>query len=76
MVEGFVVEEAGRVKGRRRGAKDVGIGVELAKGSQERFPGVHAFAANGGFDCHFPSDRGVVVEAEAFVPDGVELGAV
>lgn len=77
-VEGFVViEEAGRVKGRRcRGAKDVGIGVEFAKGPQERFLDVCTrLPLTVVFDGHFPIDGGgVVVEAEAFVPDGVELG--
>ena len=58
------------------GAEDVFVGVELAEGAQEGFARVHGFAADGRFDGHFAGDRGVVVEAEDFVPDGVEVGTV
>ncbi len=76
MVERLVVEEAAVVEAFGVGAEDVFVGVELAKGAQEGFAGVHGFAADGRFGGHFAGDGGVVVEAEDFVPDGVEVGAV
>ena len=76
VVEGFVVEEAARVEAMCVGAENVSIGVELAEGAQEGFAEMHGFSADGGFDGHFSGDGGVVVEAEDFVPDGVEVRAV
>ncbi len=76
MVERLVVEEAAMVEAIGVGAEDVFVGVELAKGAQEGFAGVHSFAADGRLDGHFAGDGGVVIEAEDFVPDGVEVGAV
>ena len=61
--------------GRGARGEDLCVEVELSKGAQKGFAGVDGDAGDGGFFGDFAGDGGVVIEAEGFVPDGVEVGA-
>jgi hypothetical protein len=68
-------EETLRVENERIGAEDIAVEKELAEGGDDFLSFGNLFAADNGVDHGFAGDGGAVVDAEDFVPDGVELGA-
>lgn len=68
-------EEPLRVENERIGAEDIAVEKELAEGGDDFLSFGNLFAADNSVDHGFAGDGGAVVDAEDFVPDGVELGA-